>query len=65
MEATEFQCLDNDSAITQTHLSNEAVGRGVGGLDEEEGIEGGDIVDEVEVGRGIDVENTVLLITEV
>lgn len=31
----------------------------------EEGIKEGDIVDDVEVGRGVDVEDTVLLITEV
>lgn len=46
-------------------LSNPAVGEKVGEVDEEEDIEEGDRVDEVEVGRGVNVENTVLLITEV
>lgn len=34
-------------------------------MDEEEGTKEGDRADEVEVGRGGDIENTVLLITEV
>jgi len=34
-------------------------------MDEEEGIKEGDRIDEVEVGRGVDIGNTVLLITEV
>lgn len=34
-------------------------------MDEEEGIREEDRTDEVEVGRGVDIGNTVLLITEV
>ena len=64
LEATKFQDLDNDSAVSWAHLSNRAVDR-AGELDEEEDIKEGDRVDEVEVGRGVDVGNTVLLITEV
>lgn len=41
------------------------MGKRVGEVDEEEGIKEGDRVDEVEVGRGVDIENTVLLIAEV
>jgi hypothetical protein len=46
-------------------MSNWAVGKRAGEVDEEEGIREGDIVDEVEVGRGVDSGNTVLLIREV
>lgn len=49
----------------QTYPSRLTVGKRVGEVDEEEGIKDGDRVDEVEVGRGVGVENTVLLITDV
>jgi hypothetical protein len=46
-------------------LSKFAVGGGFSEVDEEEGIKEGGRVDEIEVGRGVGFENTVLLITEV
>lgn len=45
-------------------LSKAAVGMRVGDADEGDGMEEGDTVDDVEVGRSVDVEKTVLLITE-
>lgn len=65
LEAAQFQYLDNDAATAQAHLLGWAVGGRVGKMDEEEGIKEGDRIDEVEVGRGVDIGNTVLLITEV
>jgi len=67
-----FGCvLTNFSILTKTlcdctaYLSNWAVGVDVNEVNEEEGIKEGDRVDEVEVGRGVDSVNTVLLIREV
>jgi len=46
-------------------LSNWTGGGAVGEVDKEEGIKEGDGVDDIEVGRGVDVGNIVSLITEV
>ena len=48
----------------QTYLSKAAVGKGTSEEDEDEDIKGSDRVGEVVVGRGVGVEKTVLLITE-
>lgn len=45
-------------------MSKAAVERRVGDGDEDEDMKGGDRVDDVEVGRGVGVDETVLLITE-
>jgi hypothetical protein len=65
LRATNFQYFGKDSAIVQAYRSNWAVGKRVGEADEEEDVKEGDRVDEVGVGRDADIENTVLLITEV
>lgn len=48
-----------------TYLSKLAVGRRIGKVDEDEDIGECGRVDGVEVGRGVGIENALLLITEV
>ena len=63
-ELRKFQCLDNDHRTAWAYLSKAAVERRVGDADKGEAMEEVDRVDGVEVGRGVDVEKIVLLITE-
>jgi hypothetical protein len=63
--AKEYEHLEDSSVTARTYLSKLAVGKRTGEVVEDEGIEEVGRVDNVDVGRGVGIENTVLLITEV